>query len=243
MNEAEGKILLAVLAHPDDEMGFASVLAHYAGRGADVFMVSLTAGQKGFRPHTDIREAEDLARVRREEFKRSARVLGAREARVLEFVDQELLGPRQDEIRRRLGDTLEELTPHAVITFGPDGITGHPDHRAASCFVTELLQAKKEGESRLFYHGLHPQDAARFAEEMGRTLHAVAERHLTTRIQVSEEDVETGLRAIQEHRSQFSPEFMDQIRRIFRDTTREVWFRRVFPAPGSRGKLERSLFG
>ncbi len=240
---SDQETLVAVLAHPDDEMGFASVLAHYAEKGTRVFLISLTAGQKGVRPHNQIDGTEELVRVRREEFENVGRILGAEEARVLEFVDQELLGAAQGEVRRRLQEVLEELRPRAVITFGPDGITGHPDHRAVSCFVTEILQARDDRHARLFYHGLHPRDAARFAERTGRTLLAVAERYLTTRIRVSEENVARGLQALSEYRSQFSPQLMEQIQSVFRETTREVWFRRVLPLPESDQSLENSLFG
>jgi LmbE family N-acetylglucosaminyl deacetylase len=138
---------------------------------------------------------------------------------------------------------MEELRPQVVVTFGPDGVTGHPDHRAVSCFVTEILQSREDGTPRLFYHAVRLRDAARFADETGRTLLAVAQQHLTTRIRVSDEAVARGLQAIGQHRSQFPPERLDEIRRAFRETTREVWFRRVFPPPGPVRSVEASLFG
>lgn len=236
-----GPTLVGVLAHPDDEMGFGAVLAQAAHEGARVRLVALTAGQKGFRPHHPVTDGEELVRVRTEEFRNASRILGLDPPLVLEFVDQELLGDRQDEIQERLSNVLTELRPDVVVTFGPDGITGHPDHRAVSCFVTEILQARQDGP-RLYYHGLHPWQAARFAERTGRTFRAVAEPYLTTRIRVSGGHLERGLKAIGEYRSQFSAPVMDQLLRAFRETTRDVWFRRVFPHPGSRGDLEDSLF-
>ena len=109
----EGKKLLVVNAHPDDEMGYASVLAHYAARGAHVRIVSATLGQKGFRDHTGIDDGEELARVRREELETASRFLGLDPPIALEFVDKELLGAVQDRVRQRIAEVLEtEATLH-----------------------------------------------------------------------------------------------------------------------------------
>ena len=190
------KILAVVTAHPDDEMGLGSVLAHYADRGVKVHLVCLTSGQKGFRPHTNIVDAKELARVRREELRKAARILGVEPPRVLGFVDQELLGPAQERIREELTRVLDELEPDVVLTFGPDGVTGHQDHRAVSCFVTEILQAREDGSTRLFYHELPLSHVAHVAGRTGRTLLGVASRYLTARIQVSEGELERGIRAL-----------------------------------------------
>lgn len=228
---AEGKTIVAFNAHPDDEMGYASVLTHYARRGASVRLVTLTAGQKGFRAHVDVEDGEALARLRREEIRRVSDILGLEPPKVLEFVDQELLGAVQERVRERVAEVLDELRPDVVITFGPDGVTGHADHRAVSSFVTEILQARSDGTPRLFYYALSPSHVAAVAEHTGRVLLGVSERYLTTRIVVSEEEVETGIRAIGEYRSQFDPDAMRKIQAGFRNATKEVWFRQVFPLP------------
>jgi LmbE family N-acetylglucosaminyl deacetylase len=62
------RILLAVLAHPDDEsFGLGGTLALYASRGVDVHLVCATRGEvgevppemmKGFRSVAQLRESE-----------------------------------------------------------------------------------------------------------------------------------------------------------------------------------------
>jgi LmbE family N-acetylglucosaminyl deacetylase len=236
----EGKKLLVVNAHPDDEMGYASVLAHYAARGARVRIVSATLGQKGFRDHTGIDDGEELARVRREELETASRVLGLDPPIALEFVDKELLGAVQDRVRQRIAEVLDELRPDAVITFGPDGVTGHVDHRAVSSFVTEIVQARERGP-RLYYFALPLAHVAAVAERTGRTFLGVADRHLTTRVVVSDEDVERGIEAIGTYRSQFAPAAMERVQSGFRATTKEVYFRQALPVPTGDGGVERTL--
>lgn len=234
--------LLAITAHPDDEMGFGSVLAHYARKGVGVHLVALTAGQKGFREHMGIDDPERLARIRRQELRNSSHELGIEPSRTLGFVDQELLGPAQGRIREVITDILRELAPQVVLTFGPEGVTGHPDHRAVSCYVTEILQARHDGQPRLYYHTLSHDHVVRVASRTGRRLLHVDDRYITTRIRVSEEDLEKGLRALAQHRSQFAPDTMREMQSLFRETTREVGFRRVFPTPVPDGETETSLF-
>ncbi len=243
MDPNHGRKTIAVItAHPDDEMGLGSVLAHYVDRGVRVHLVCLTSGQKGFRSHTDITDSEELARVRRGELRRAAHILGVEPPTVLEFVDQELLGPAQDRIREELTRVLDDLEPDVVLTFGPDGVTGHPDHRAVSCLVTEILQAREDGSSKLYYHELPLGHVVHVAERTGRTLLGVAPRYLTTRIEVSPEEVERGIRAIGEYRSQFAPDALEELQKTFRGTTGEVWFRQVLPPPDPGMAVASTLF-
>jgi len=235
--------LTAVLAHPDDEMGFAPVLAHYAARGAEVRLVCVTSGQKGFRSHTEIRQVEKLVEVREAELREASRILGLEPPVLLGFVDQELWGGKQEEVRRALAGTLESLDPQVVLTFGPDGVTGHPDHRAVSCFVTEILQARRQPDVRLYYHALTLEDVDRFARRTGRRLLGVADPHLTTRIRVSPEELDRGLRAVGQYRSQFAPEVMEELQEVFRANGTEIWFRRVLPGASPAQPVEESLFG
>lgn len=243
MDPNHGRKTLAVItAHPDDEMGLGSVMAHYADRGVKVHLVCLTSGQKGFRSHTNIVGAEELGRVRREELRKATHILGVEPPTVLEFVDQELLGPAQELIREELTRILDELEPDVVLTFGPDGVTGHQDHRAVSCFVTEILQARENGSTRLFYHGLPLSHVAHVAEHTGRTLLGVAPRYLTARIEVSKGELERGILAIGEYRSQFAPGALQELQQAFRGTMSEVWFRRVLPPPRPGEGMASTLF-
>src|SRR5262249_6985788 len=139
--------LMAVLAHPDDEsLGFGGTLAKYASEGADVFLVTATRGQRGRyngHPPGDDQHpgAAALGEIRERELRSAASVLGIREVSLLQYTDSQL---DQADARAAIADVvrhLRRLRPDVVITFGPEGAYGHPDHIAISQFTTAAVVA------------------------------------------------------------------------------------------------------
>jgi len=134
--------LMAVLAHPDDEsLGVGGTLAKYASEGVEVFLLTATPGDGGrYRGHRpgDPRHPGPvaLAAIRETELRAAASVLGVREVSLLDYHDQQLdrAEPR-DAIAAIVGH-LRRVRPDVVVTFGPDGAYGHPDHVAISQFTT-----------------------------------------------------------------------------------------------------------
>jgi LmbE family N-acetylglucosaminyl deacetylase len=139
--------LMAVLAHPDDEsFGVGGTLAKYAAEGVDVSVVTATRGDRGrFRGH---RPGDDghpgaaaLAQIREAELRAAGAVLGLRDVRVLGFHDQELDGAEPREAVGLIVRELRSIRPDVVVTFGPDGAYGHPDHIAISQLATAATVA------------------------------------------------------------------------------------------------------
>lgn len=136
--------LMAVLAHPDDEsLGFGGTLARYAAEGVEVTVLTATRGESGrFRGE---REGplhpgpEALARIREAELRAAIQVLGARGPLLLGYRDGALdqADPRQ--AIERIATQLRLVRPHVVVTFGPDGAYGHPDHIAISQFAASAI--------------------------------------------------------------------------------------------------------
>src|SRR5260221_3968428 len=139
--------LMAVLAHPDDEsLGVGGALAKYASEGVDVFLLTATRGDGGrYRGlRSDDRQHPGplaLAKIREAELRAAASVLGVREVSLLEYHDQHLdrANPRQA-VADIVGH-LRRVHPDVVVTFGPDGGYGHPDHIAISQFTTAAIVA------------------------------------------------------------------------------------------------------
>lgn len=128
--------ILGVWAHPDDETYLAGGLMALARRtGERVVCVSATHGEHG----TDDAVSwppERLARTRALEAAAAMAILGVDDHRFLGFEDGTLSGvdPRAGaDVVARL---LDEVQPDTIVTFGPEGMTGHPDHRAISRWVT-----------------------------------------------------------------------------------------------------------
>jgi LmbE family N-acetylglucosaminyl deacetylase len=137
--------LLGVWAHPDDEAYLSAGLMDTAVRaGQRVVVATVTRGELG----TDDPAAmppDRLARLRERELASSLATLGV--------VDHRWLGPAgaplvdgtlhtvDDEIGARMvGRLLADVRPDTIVTFGPDGLTGHADHRAISRWVTRAWQ-------------------------------------------------------------------------------------------------------
>ena len=139
--------LMAVLAHPDDEsLGVGGTLAKYASEGVDVFLLTATRGDGGrYRGHRAGEPGHPgssaLAGIREAELRAAAATLGVREVALLDYQDQHLdrADPRQ--AVADIAGHLRRVRPDVVVTFGPDGAYGHPDHVAISQFTTAAIVA------------------------------------------------------------------------------------------------------
>lgn len=129
--------LMCVFAHPDDEtLGTGPLLAKYAAEGVETTVVCATAGQRGWpadRPGNP--GLEELGRIRAGELRAACAILGVHEVVLLDYMDGELDQAGPDRIIGELVTHLRRVRPQVVVTFGPDGAYGHPDHIAISQFT------------------------------------------------------------------------------------------------------------
>ena len=139
--------LMAVLAHPDDEsLGVGGTLAKYASEGVEVFLVTATRGEsgryRGFRPDDpQYPGLSALANIREAELRAAALALGVREVSLLNYRDQCLDRANPREAIAAIAEHIRRVQPQVVVTFGPDGAYGHPDHVAISQFTTAAIVA------------------------------------------------------------------------------------------------------
>ena len=138
---------MAVLAHPDDEsLGVGGTLAKYASEGADVFLLTATRGDSGRFRGYPLHDPEHpgpsaLANIREAELRAAASTLGVREVSILNYRDQHLDRANPREAVADIAIHLRRVQPDVVLTFGPDGAYGHPDHIAISQFTTAATVA------------------------------------------------------------------------------------------------------
>jgi len=130
-----------VFGHPDDETFCAGgTFARYAGQGAEIMVVSATRGQAG-----QIRDAaagtrRTIAAVREAELRLACHRLGITRVRCLDHVDGTLADAGFPALVDEVAEVIGEFGPDAVITFGPDGGYGHPDHVTISAVTTAACQ-------------------------------------------------------------------------------------------------------
>lgn len=137
--------LVAVFAHPDDEILIAGFLVEAAQRGLDVRTVYLTSGDAG-KDRSGRGLAKDALRAERErELATALARLSLPAPLLLRFPDGEVWARRAG-VRPVLARTLRELAPRVLVTFGPDGVTGHGDHVAAGALALEAFDATGQGD-------------------------------------------------------------------------------------------------
>jgi LmbE family N-acetylglucosaminyl deacetylase len=121
--------LLCVFAHPDDEV-FCSggTIAKYVSEGYEVMVVSATKGDAGQIRDANIATRRTLGKVRAGELDESCRRLGAQHAVCLDYGDGTLKDLDIQILVEHVVRVIREFRPDVVITFGPDGAYGHPDH-------------------------------------------------------------------------------------------------------------------
>ncbi|HVM01293.1 MAG TPA: PIG-L deacetylase family protein [Acidimicrobiales bacterium] len=127
-----GLRLAAVLAHPDDESRIVGgTLALYASRGARVSFYCATRGEAG----DPSLPPERVGRLRERELRAACRILGVTTLRLGHFPDGGLDRVDPDDVVGDMVGFLRAEQPHVVVTFGPDGRTGHPDHIAVGALA------------------------------------------------------------------------------------------------------------
>lgn len=143
--------ILCVFAHPDDEaFGCSATLARYAAQGVAVHLLCFTPGQHGERLEP-LASPEDVGALRVRELMASARVIGARETQTLDYVDGRLGEAPVSELASIVGGCIERVRAAAVITFGPLGVTRHPDHIAVHHAVLEAVHRVSEPPAVFYF--------------------------------------------------------------------------------------------
>jgi len=131
--------VVAVWAHPDDESFLAGgLLAGLARRGSRIVTVTATAGEHGLddgRPTSPAR----LAPTRIRELDDALALLGGDPAIVLGYADGGCDQVSEHLAAHLVGRLIDDVDADLVITFGPDGVTGHPDHCAVGRWVRRAV--------------------------------------------------------------------------------------------------------
>ena len=160
-----GHRMLVCFAHPDDEaFPVGGTLASYAAQGVDIRLVCATLGEEGEIRQPGSATRETLPQVRQEELKASCRALGLQEPVLLHHRDSGMQGDEANRHPRALINVpaeriveplvaeMRRFRPQVVLTFGPDGLYGHPDHIAMSDHATAAFHLA--GDPDAFPHQL-----------------------------------------------------------------------------------------
>lgn len=245
------RTIVALLAHADDETAVGPALARYAREGVQVQMIIVTDGAGGSGTQTYLQRSDSgpvgsaLVTARADEARCAATTLGAREPILLGFPDGKLgdyLGDRglMTRLTERIAREIERLQPDVVVTWGPDGGTGHPDHRIVGDIATQLLRFGAPGmPDHLFYMYL-PVEMFRVANpQRGEPPLLIPQaKYFTVKVPVTPPDLDAAVKAMACHKTQFSAETMQR----FLPARDRVWNGAVALVPASPALSGDDLF-
>ena len=208
--------LLCIFAHPDDETLVGPMLARYAAEGHAVALACITSGQKGFRPHCNVAPGAELGGLREQELRASCRALGIREPYLLGFEDQGIsTNSAAEEVAARLREIVAETRADVLLTWGPDGVTGHIDHRMASNIASVVFEQRRllaYIPSKLYFIAFPESLFAANPNPLNRkSLYLLVSDDLITTEVDCQGHFEAGLNAIRCHRTQWRAERMEQV--------------------------------
>ena len=140
MSFAAPPVILAVFAHPDDEIGVGSTLAHYSDAGVHVVLACASRGEAATIFCDSCATRENLAEVRTHELECACQHLGIAELRWLDWPDGGIAALDRQRAIAQVVTIIREVHPTVIITHPENGIYPHPDHVA----VWEIVRAAYE---------------------------------------------------------------------------------------------------
>lgn len=224
--------MLGVWAHPDDETYLtAGLMAQAVRDGERVVCVTATRGEEGSWDE-ERWPASQMGKVREAELMASLEILGVKEHHWLDYHDGACASVDQEKATGKVQAIIEELQPDAVFTFGPEGMTGHSDHKSVSAWTTEAFRRVAPPGARLYYAVYTPEWAEEFVPRFNRfnvffdpnTPPVVPADRLDVHFHLPPDILDLKMRAIEAHVSQvegmlkaFGPD-------VFREGGKEEFF-------------------
>ncbi len=210
------RALLAVFAHPDDEtFRPGGTLALLARAGVHVHLLTATRGEAGSRGDPPLCAAEDLSAWRERELRCACAALGIQPPRLLNYPDGGLADVDAGELTAQILAAIKDTGAQILLSFGPDGLSGHPDHVAIGRCAAEAFR-RAEAVAALYTVAV----PASVAQTLGmRQVHAMPDEDIALTVDVSAV-WETKLAALRCHATQLASSPMmrapeEQQRRFF----------------------------
>lgn len=201
--------VLGVWAHPDDE---AYLMAGTALRalqnGCVVACLTATAGEAGVSADEGRWPRRELSAIRRAELSASLAAIGVADHACLDLPDGGLSTVDQTRAVDRVAAVVDRIQPDTVLTFGSDGITGHPDHVTVGGWALTAARSVLGDRCRVLAATKTPEWLARFASLNEGILAdpppCTPPERLALHVELSEAEVDAKLRALLAQPSQTS---------------------------------------
>jgi len=207
---AELGTVLGVWAHPDDDIYLsAGLMAAAVDAGQRVVDVTATRGEGGSMDEEKWPPAT-MGDVRTNELLRSLDVLGVKEHHFLEGpVDIDMTTGLDRAGADQVRQIMEEVGPDTILTFGPEGMTGHVAHQDVSRWADEAFNEVAKPDACL-YHAVFPKSLGEeWLEKLAPfdifrpgTPNVVADEAIELYFELPSELLDRKIASIKEHASQ-----------------------------------------
>lgn len=258
--------LMAIVAHPDDEsLALGGTLVAYAAQGVETSVVMATRGERGWFGYPDVYPGPaKLGQMREAELRKATQYLGVTDLAFLDYLDGELADADADEATAKIVAEIRRFRPDVVVTFGPDGLYGHPDHIAISQLTTSAVMCAADPSyswsagaphriSKLYYRIFTQDESTKYLAAFGdvsmeingvrRSWVSWPDWAVTTRLDTAEVWPNVWS-AVRSHRSQLPN--LDLLTRLPYSQHRVLWgqqqFYRVTGPAGVQSDVEKDLF-
>ena len=223
-------VLVGVFAHPDDETVCAGALACAAAGGWDVRVFFATSGYAGEDVSGRNLHGAALGKEREREGVKALAALGVKRPPTFLGFGDGTVAQSATAVKTRLVTELGGFKPDVILTFGPDGFTGHADHIAVGKATDEA--AKQVVPAAAVYHAVLGRQLAGFAAAAGVPVPKEAKlpEHLVT-VGVERFQAER-LASLECHQTQWTPE----VRAKLKDFRRAYPFEEFVWAGGGAGE-------
>ena len=146
----ETPALLAIFAHPDDEtFRPGGTLALLARSRVKVHVLTLTHGEAGSCGEPALCIPDELSGVREHELRRACAALGIEPPHLLDYPDGSLTDADPERVGADILAVVHQVHPQVLLSFGPDGLSGHPDHIVVGQWAAEIFRST-EGIAALY---------------------------------------------------------------------------------------------
>lgn len=189
--------ILYVFAHPDDEtFTCGGMIAHYHTLEKKQTLYCATHGEAGKTGNPPVCSQEDLPAVRRKELDDAISILGIDKLILRDFGDGKLHEMPFDKLVEDILGVLEQEKPEVIVTFPPEGISGHRDHQTIQKATLEAV--KKASFPTTLYYVIIPDS---IASKLGRNIYSTPDSEIDHSLDVMHYQQKI-VEALKAHRSQ-----------------------------------------
>lgn len=165
--------LLCVFAHPDDEVFcVGETLARWVASGGEAMVFSATRGEAGQIQDAHAASRQTLGAVREQELRDACAHLGVTRVECLDYGDGRLSEVGEMRLAYDVVARIRDYMPDVVVTFGPDGGYGHPDHMTISAATTRACEiiARDGGKAPTLYYSAFPDQRRLLCHDLAHWL-------------------------------------------------------------------------